>query len=101
MSETAKGMREAQRWRALAEWFAADVNRAYVCNALNPWGRHPDTAMRARAGEHTAMSSGLFDTDTLDLNEYYVSPAEEYRSSTCRVIFCLLMALECESEVTP
>jgi hypothetical protein len=81
---------ETLEWRRMAEWFADDVAREYVCCAVDENRTHISSAalryrMLQRAEEHARMSG-----ETLTIwGEDGIS-----RSSDARVIFCLLMALE-------
>ena len=104
MTETSKAgaVSEAQAWRECAEWCAA-TSLSFLCNRFEA----PDTyavpahwplaEMRTRLHAHADMHAGANNGDewgsTLDVRNQGTCPQDE-RNDT-RVIFCLLMALEC------
>lgn len=98
-----KPMTEARAWRKLAERFATHCG--YICPTLQDWGEgrtddwnglpsivEAGTArrMRRRVSRHTKIAEGGYIQRLTDFG----SP----RNAHARVIFCLLMALECEEE---
>ena len=82
MTETSKAgaVSEAQAWRECAEWCAA-TSLSFLCNRFEA----PDMHAGANNGDEWGS--------TLDVRNQGTCPQDE-RNDT-RVIFCLLMALEC------
>lgn len=99
-----KHLTEAAAWRKMAEWCdepgANPKRRRFLCHILHPdkyarfkWYDHPPrswplAAMLDRVMTHARHSDG----NTLD------DRCEMFPGNTARVIFCLLMAYECEAE---
>lgn len=106
---------EAKAWRRLAEWCAngSPARRSYLCDAMNRGWRDSDydvipttiplRDIRARMEAHVAAEhaeSGNWCAvlgETRDGRPWYDVPPFTKRNDA-RVIFCLLMALECEDE---
>lgn len=95
--------REARAWRECAEWCATGALH-YLCNTFKSpkfyavpahW---PSVEMRKRLRAHADMHAGTSNDDewgsTLDVRNRGTCPQDD-RNDT-RVIFCLLMAHECE-----
>ena len=88
MSQTLKA--EAKAWRECAEWIDEDL-----AAFRSVWHFPAMTrAMRRRGNDHI-VGAGLSRVDAWAL----LQSARQLRN--WRVILCLLMALECESEATP
>ena len=97
-------MTEAKAWTKLAKWFAADIGREFICNALSaPHLRglkfldsKMAETMHARIKVHM-MYLDLSAGSTLDVSEDGTF-WQNHKSSSARVMFCLFMAMECEEE---
>lgn len=103
-----KQISEAQAWRECARFYAKGTDRVFICNDLNlarqqydgrwhswvPRNRRiplywPHAEMQERIESHA-------NGETLDRDNY-----DSFPRNDARVIFCLLMALECEEETRP
>lgn len=96
---------EAKAWKRLAEWCVTHGD--FLCNAIRAWadkewhnfGRPfnaPWSAMAYRIECHAAI--GFYNPDTEMDSRYPYPLADCTPNQHARVIFCLLMALECEEE---
>lgn len=107
-----KQLSEAAAWRKLAEWCGSGKpdRRAYLCDRLSGWfddaySYGPDSAdslprglpreaMHERISAHRLYGEGNLIVDEWD--RIWGKRASERNHP--RVIFCLLMAYECEEE---
>lgn len=90
--------KEAAAWRKLAEWCA--THYGFLCGVTGEWANawavppfHADWWAMHR--DVTAMATAATDTEGLWNNTALASPMA---NEDARVMFCLLMALECEAE---
>lgn len=100
-------LREAAAWRELAEMFARrPMTGGYVCHSLAPDGpwwspaprkSWPRPAMLERANMHVSLHNGCV-AEGGTLHVYGDGGYWNWMRNDARVIFCLLMALECEDE---
>lgn len=94
---------EAEAWRLLAEWFADDIKREFICNAIrftregiSDFISEFRSVMLARITSHMREAS-VFESSTLDVaNEEDGTLWANEKSSNARVMFCLFMEMECK-----
>lgn len=103
-----KQLSEAAAWRKLAEWCVGRWD--FLCNATREWrsgtaahsGRAPFPApwdrMNDRIEAHAEV--GVYD-DEADNWPGWTTPFSGGKDDHSRVMFCLLMAHECEEEAKP
>jgi hypothetical protein len=95
---------EAQAWRKMAEWCVTHGD--FLCNATAAWAGGSDwytapfaapwDAMHDRVSDHADM--GFYSTEKREWTQYRQCLGWPNDAKGTRVIFCLLMALECEEE---
>ncbi len=98
---------EAEAWSLLAEWFAQDIEREFICSALSWFVSRgiefltPELAdvMLARIHGHIRHADPL-SSCTLDVDDETTGTKwQNKKSSDARVMFCLFMEMECKRGV--
>lgn len=95
---------EAEAWRAIAEWLTGCESTFGLCDEIRLWSSRAEStdaaeatkmAMRQRIRVHLAHETYLDDCGEESYSPRLTSMAERLDR---RVIACLFLALECESE---